>query len=197
MTWEQYGRACRAGCTYSDRGSCGTCAGGCMHHVPTDYTYALSLASACPDCEKCHHDPCSARVRLGASGGDGSGFTWVSCCAAWNYAGCSAAERQNISKIRCQGNYQTDGCPNGGGEAYYEDDDDDGRGFTLGGLMGSIAVMLVSILGGVGVHICYSISAAQHNQTVDSDIEQYLHQLTSSGSAGATFSLLKSFTQVG
>ena len=50
---------------------------------------------------------------------------------------------------------------------------------------------------GVGVHICYSISALQHNQTVDSDIEQYLHQLTSSGSAGATFSLLKSCTQVG
>ena len=63
--------------------------------------------------------------------------------------------------------------------------------------MSSIAVMLFSILGGVGVHICYSLSAMQHNQTVDSDIEQYLHQLTSSGSAGATFSLLKSFTQVG
>ena len=76
-------------------------------------------------------------------------------------------------------------------EVYY---DHDGRGWEGGGGLGlSIGLMMFSIIGGVVVGMGWQSAARNSNMNIDRQIDGYLR--TVSSSSGASFTLIRSWTQ--
>ena len=204
VTWDEYGRACRAGCSYADvsvaiggvqnsGSSCGACNNsGCRHYVAMSYdkVFAKRGPTCGSACEVCHHDPCYAMVRLG--GGMHGAYGWFSCCAAWSYEECTEADRAQIRQIECVESPYIDGCggKGSGGDSVFAHDYWGREGLNIGA---SMALMMLCMFIGVGAHIGWAFSAIAHNQRIDRQIDTYL--LSVSQSTGATFTLQRTWTQ--
>jgi len=192
LTWGDYAAACTTGCYYADVAPNGSACSGDLY-ASTRYNSAgrrISPSSVCG--ENRRHDPCYAEVKLGGFDKDIGYSDWFSCCGAWSYGShCTEAQKERLGKLRCEGDTsRIDGCQGGHGDVAHEEEEK-GR---AGGVGLAIVLQMACFFVGIGGGIFWSMKGRSDNERVDRDIDSYLTTL-SGARTGATFSLIRSWTQ--
>ena len=114
---------------------------------------------------------------------DGPSYT-ANCCAHWSASECTESQRAQLREI-CADEISWWVCmpPE---EEYHEEER---GGWDGGGFMGSLALMLLSIFGGIGFHIGLQCCFKQKNVEIDSEIDAICADATRDSAGSATFTL--------
>ena len=114
---------------------------------------------------------------------DGPSYT-ANCCAHWSAGECTESQRAQLREI-CADEISWWVCmpPE---EEYHEEER---GGWNGGGFMGSLALMLLSIFGGIGFHIGLQCCFKQKNVEIDSEIDAICADATRDSAGSATFTL--------
>ena len=209
-----YGEACNEACFYSDcatNSTNSTNSTGSGSGSGSGSGYESGSGYGGDPCAYKRHDPCFKDVQLpkakkddviGSGSGSGSGYEshgsgydghgsgydgpsyTANCCAHWSANECTESQREQLREI-CADEISWWVCmpPE---EEYHEEER---GGWNGGGFMGSLALMLLSIFGGIGFHIGLQCCFKQKNVEIDSEIDAICADATRDSAGSATFTL--------